>query len=62
MSDIIYKGPFKDSIQNHVELKRAIGYKYDMEARHLKRFDTFTLVKYPHATNLTKNIVLDWCS
>ncbi|MCC3356885.1 tyrosine-type recombinase/integrase [Bacillus sp. REN16] len=62
MSDIIYEGPFRNHLQSHVELKKAIGYIYDTEARHLKRFDIFTLEKYPHATELTKEIVLDWCS
>jgi integrase/recombinase XerD len=62
MIEIIYTGPFKNHIQNHVELKRAVGYKYDTEAVHLKRFDRFTMEKYPHATALTKEIVLDWCS
>ena len=62
MSEINYKGPFKDHIQNHVELKRAVGYKYVTEEGHFKRFDRFTLEKYPHATDLTKHIVLDWCS
>ncbi|WP_028986832.1 tyrosine-type recombinase/integrase [Thermicanus aegyptius] len=62
MNEIIYEGPFKDHIRNHVELKRAVGYKYDTDASHLKRFDRFTLEKYPDATALTKEIVLDWCS
>jgi len=61
MYEISYEGPFRDHIKGHVELKRAVGYKYDADARHLKRFDTFTLEKYPHATVLTKEIVLDWC-
>jgi integrase len=61
MSEIIYEDPFKEYIKNHVELKRAVGYKYDMDAAHLKRFDRFTLEKYPSATVLTKEIVLDWC-
>lgn len=62
MIDIFCEGPFKDHIRNHVELKRAVGYRYDTDARHLKRFDRFTLEKYPYATTLTKEIVLDWCS
>jgi len=62
MSEIIYKGPFKDHIKNHVELKRAVGCKYNTAASHLKRFDRFTLKKYPYATFLTKEIVLDWCT
>jgi integrase len=62
MNDIVYRGPFKDHIQNYVELKQAIGYKYDTEAHHLRRFDQFTLEKYPRADALTKEIVLDWCN
>ncbi|QOY38304.1 tyrosine-type recombinase/integrase [Anaerobacillus isosaccharinicus] len=62
MSEIIYEGPFKDHIYNHVELKRSVGYKYDTDSHHLKRFDKFTLEKYPLATELTKEIVLNWCS
>ena len=61
MSKIIYEGPFKEHIKNHVELKRAVGYKYEADAGHLKRFDRFTMEKYPHTTVLTKEIVLDWC-
>ena len=61
MINIVYTGPFKSHLQNHVQLKKAIGYKYDTDAEQLKRFDRFTLAKYPDATNLTKEIVLDWC-
>lgn len=61
MNNIIYKGPFKEHIQNHVKLKKAVGYKYDTEAVHLKRFDKFTIEKYPDTTSLTKDIVLEWC-
>jgi len=62
MSEIIYECPFKEPIKDHIQLKRAIGYKYDTDAAHLKRFDRFTLGKYPRATVLTKEIVLDWCA
>lgn len=62
MRKIIYEGLFKDHIKNHVELKRAVGYKYDTDAENLRRFDRFTLEKYPHTTVLTREIVLDWCS
>ena len=62
MNNIFYTGPFKDHIQSYITLKRSVGYKYDAEAGHLKRFDEFTLEKYSNATVLTKDIVLDWCS
>lgn len=62
MNKIVYVGPLKKYIKDHVELKQATGYKYDTDAKHLKRFDKFTLEKYSETTTLTKEIVLDWCS
>jgi integrase/recombinase XerD len=62
MSNLLFKGPFAEHIKNHVCLKQAIGYKYMAEAGHLLRFSAFTAERYPQATILTKEIVLDWCS
>lgn len=62
MNKYIYYGPFKTLIQDFIELKQAIGYKYFAEAGHLKRFDTFSLKQHPCASSLTKDIVLQWCS
>ena len=62
MINPIYTGPLKDHLQNYVDLKRAIGCKFDADASNLKYFDSFILEKYPEVTDLTKEIVLDWCS
>lgn len=62
MKNNIYLGPFKKHLQSHIELKKALGYKYDTEAEHLIRFDRFTMQKYPNARALTKEIVLKWCN
>lgn len=62
MNNIIYRGPFKDHIKDYIELKQAVGYKYNTEAKNLQRFDKFTSTKYPNATVFTKGIALDWCS
>lgn len=61
MNEIIYEGPFKEHLKNHIGLKQAVGYTYESEERALKRFDRYTLNNYPSATVLTKQIVLDWC-
>ena len=61
MNNIIYNGPFKNHIQDFIELKQAMGYKFYSEAIQLKRFDTFIIEKYPAAILLTKEIMLDWC-
>lgn len=60
--DLTYVGPFKKEIEDHIKLKQAIGYKYCTEAGRLKLFDRFIVEKYPKAKQLTKEIVLDWCS
>ncbi len=62
MSKLQYTGPFKEDLQSHIELKQAIGYKYEADAKHLQRFDQFVSKKYPQATCLSRDIVLDWCS
>lgn len=62
MSNTFYTGPLKDYIKNFVELKQAIGYKYNSEEWRLNCFDRFTLEKYPKETTLSKEIVTDWCS
>lgn len=62
MNKYTYDGPFKTMIQDFIELKQSIGYKYFTEAEHLKRFDTFTLQKHPSAISLTKDIVMQWCT
>ncbi len=58
----LFSGPFAEHIKNHVHLKQAVGYKYEAEAKHLLRFSAFTAEKYPEATILSKEIVLEWCS
>lgn len=62
MSKFNFSGPFKIHIQNFLEVKQALGYKYIAEALHLKRFDKYTCVRYSSARILTKEIVMEWCS
>ncbi|MCP4251889.1 MAG: tyrosine-type recombinase/integrase [Candidatus Scalindua sp.] len=62
MNKYPYYGPFKTYIQEFIELKQAVGYKYFSEAGHLKRFDNFTLERHSSASTLTKEIVMEWCT
>lgn len=62
MNKYTYYGPFKTYIEDFIELKQSIGYKYFTEAAHLRRFDTFTMNKYSSAKLLTKEIVMEWCT
>lgn len=62
MNNPSYNGPFKMLIQDFVEVKQALGYKYLTEALRLKQFDKFTVEKYNSASTLTKEIVMAWCT
>ena len=62
MNNPIYYGPFKDTIRDFIDLKQSLGYQYTAEAKHLRRFDTFTVDHYPEADFLSKEIVMQWCS
>ena len=62
MNKYTFYGPFKIYIQDFIELKQSVGYKYLVEAGHLKRFDTFTMEKYSSSKSLTKEIVMGWCT
>lgn len=62
MRKYLFSGPFAEHIKNHIQLKQAVGYKYEAEAKHLLRFSSFTAEKHPEASILSKEIVLDWCS
>ena len=62
MTKHTYHGPFKTEMQDFVELKQALGYKYLTEASHLWRFDRFIVEKHNSANSLTKEIVMDWCN
>jgi integrase/recombinase XerD len=62
MNKYTYHGPFRTCIQNFIEIKQALGYKYITESAHLKRFDRFTVEKYNSANILTKEIVMEWCT
>ena len=61
MRNYSFSGPFAEHIKNHVQLKQAVGYKYEAEAKHLSRFSSFTAEEYPEASILSKEIVLEWC-
>ena len=52
-----YKSIFKDIINDLINEKRKLGYKYKTEARHLKNFDTFAYNLNVCDFNLSKDIV-----
>ena len=43
MKNYRFSGPFAEHIKNHVQLKQAVGYKYEAEAKHLLKFSGLVL-------------------
>lgn len=61
MNEYSFYGPFSKELQEFIEVKQAIGYKYLKGTSILRRFDGLTAERHPLADTLTKEIVLDWC-
>jgi integrase len=62
LSEQIYNGPFGKEILDFISLKRAVGYKYLTEAGILKRFYAYLVKNHSSTTELSKEIVTDWCA
>lgn len=60
--ELNFYGPLGSHMKDFVELKRAIGNKYESEVGTLKRLDRFLLSNYPDAQQLTKAMVTEWCA
>ena len=61
MNNPVYNSVFKSEFQDLVELKKALGYKYEAQASAFKRIDTF--FNEINLTNkcITKEICNKWC-
>lgn len=60
MKGYVLKSNFKDDIQNFLNLKRSIGYKYTTGGILLEQFDSLCFSKFPNATILIEEIALEW--
>lgn len=57
----IFKGSFAELLQDFIEFKCSMGFKYVKEAEHLKRFSEFSLQFKLKEPVLTKEITDAWC-
>jgi len=58
--DTVYDGLLSEVLTEYVDFKRSVGNDYIKEAKHFKRFDTFSKsFNFPKNT-LTKELVLAW--
>jgi len=57
-----YISNFKEHIAGLIAEKKALGYKYDAQARRLKDFDAFCHEKYPDEVTLTRELMLEWAT
>lgn len=56
----VFTSHFKEPIEHMIEQKHALGFPYDESGRILFNFDQFCIKSFPHATELTKEIGLEW--
>lgn len=62
MKDYILKSNFKEDIQNFINLKHAVGYKYTTGKILIEQFDYLCFSNYNKETVLTKEIALKWAT
>jgi integrase/recombinase XerD len=58
--EIHYSGPLASILQEFVDEKQAVGYKYQKQARDLLRFNRFCISQNYKNPGLTKEIVHQW--
>lgn len=56
-----FKGPFTELLQDFIEFKRSMEFKYVKEAEHLKHFSEFSFQFKLEEPVLTKDILDAWC-
>jgi|LGOV01.1.fsa_nt_gb integrase len=61
MNNQVYSSIFKNEFQDLVELKKALGFKYEAEAQAFKRIDTFFNENDLTVKCITKEICNIWC-
>lgn len=61
MNNPVYTSIFKNEFRELVELKRALGFKYEAQAQAFKRIDTFFNEIDLKDKNITKEVTDKWC-
>ncbi len=56
-----FQGPFAELLNDFIEFKRSMGFKYVKEVQHLKHFSEFSVQFNLKEPNLTKEISDAWC-
>ena len=60
MSDRKYTGPFAKTCEDFISQKRAVGYRYEEEARILWHFDQYAARQNDSGERLSKELVMGW--
>ena len=60
MKDYILKSNFKEDINNFLNLKYSIGYKYTTGKILIEQFDNLCFTDFNNQSTLTKEIALKW--
>jgi integrase len=62
MIDYEFQSGFATQIHNFIEQKKAVGFLYNQESRHLAHFDKLCYDNVPKATELTRDICNLWAT
>lgn len=57
-----FTGPFAQLLEDFIDLKRSIGFKYIKEANYLKQFGDFSVLRGLTDPFLTKELAEAWCA
>ena len=55
-----FVGKFKEPLERFIRHKRDLGYKYNTNRYHLRRFSEYTLDQGIESDSLSKQLVLKW--
>lgn len=60
MNPVVFESNLAPYIAGLIELKQALGYKYNEQTRQLKKFDQFCLDQFPEESTVTKPMMDIW--
>lgn len=60
MNPIVFESNLAPYMAGLIELKQALGYKYNEQIRQLKKFDQFCLEQFPEENTVTKSMMDVW--
>jgi len=58
----LFDGVYAPFIEQFIDFKKGLGYKYDTEAKILSFFDRFTIKRGEKTAGITRDLAVAWCN